>query len=129
MFSSAKTLKPNKMVRTRRICSQEGDEEGLARVLNFDNVLEERELQMIPETLEDLVGLETSDQIEQHEISAGVENKDEGNSVDSEVAHLFIPLHYISLRFFGNREVLFRSRSGRARVQCEQVNGAPSDER
>lgn len=52
LFSSAKTLKRLRMVRTRRTSSQEYAQEGLARVLDFDVVVEEHEMQTIPEAVE-----------------------------------------------------------------------------
>lgn len=70
------------MVRTRRTSSQDFVEEGLARVLEFDNVVEEQEMDTIPEILEDP---ETRDQISQPEISAACDSGDEEEKLENEV--------------------------------------------
>jgi hypothetical protein len=49
-FSSAKALKRSRMVRTRS-SSLEDDEDDIARVLHFDHVAREQELETIPETM------------------------------------------------------------------------------
>lgn len=68
------------MVRARQSSCQDGIEDGLARILNFDNEVGEEELEMIPESL-----VETTDQMEQPERSPRAQSEEEGNSQDTEV--------------------------------------------
>lgn len=84
-FSSAKTLKRNRMVRTRRISSQDYVKEGIARVLDFDGEAVELHLLTIQETA---YNQETGHCSQQPQISGDVGTEYEEEGEDLEVISL-----------------------------------------
>ena len=75
-------------MRTRRASSQEDVQEGTARILDFDNVVSEQELETILETMEETPTHKTLEHNEQPEIS-------EDEEIDSEEEKQNVEVNYV----------------------------------